>query len=82
MDGYAMENNSLTEETQTEDAAASSYENFLTKRAMKIKGTIKDTMRGATAQAGLQYKANGNSGRPSVQKSPTAIEAARTGCNK
>ena len=68
MDGYAMEINSPTEETQTEDAAASSYENFLTKWAKKQNGTIKDTIKGVTAQAGLQYKASGNSGRPSVQK--------------
>ena len=52
-----MEINSPTEETQTEDAAASSYENFLTKWAKKQNGTIKDTIKGVTAQAGLQYKA-------------------------
>ena len=63
-----MEINSPTEEAQTEDAAASSYENYLTKWAKKQNGTINDTIEGVTAQAGLQYKASGNSGRPSVQK--------------
>ena len=63
-----MEINSPTEELQTKDATATSNENFLTKWVKKQNGNTHDTIEGMTAQAGLQYKASGNSGRPSVQK--------------